>query len=129
MLTVDARKVTVDHLVLDASQASDGPWLSENDGVTAFAESTTFTNNTVTCPPDGVCALIAGGIGAVVSDNHFQALGPFTGIQLQTNGAAGEIRIEDRKSTRLNSSHTVISYAVFCLKKKKNKNKSKKRHK
>src|SRR5260221_10835127 len=27
----------------------------------------------------------------------------------------------DRKSTRLNSSHTVISYAVFCLKKKKNR--------
>src|SRR5260221_8806248 len=27
----------------------------------------------------------------------------------------------DRKSTRLNSSHTVISYAVFCLKKKKQK--------
>src|SRR5436190_13198691 len=30
-----------------------------------------------------------------------------------------EGRVEDRKSTRLNSSHTVISYAVFCLKKKK----------
>src|SRR5438034_8234476 len=29
--------------------------------------------------------------------------------------------VEDRKSTRLNSSHTVISYAVFCLKKKKRK--------
>src|SRR5437588_1998561 len=29
--------------------------------------------------------------------------------------------IADRKSTRLNSSHTVISYAVFCLKKKKKK--------
>src|SRR5437763_7164541 len=28
----------------------------------------------------------------------------------------------DRKSTRLNSSHRCISYAVFCLKKKKNKN-------
>src|SRR5438034_5014132 len=28
-------------------------------------------------------------------------------------------RLADRKSTRLNSSHTVISYAVFCLKKKK----------
>src|SRR5260221_8881535 len=27
--------------------------------------------------------------------------------------------LKDRKSTRLNSSHTVISYAVFCLKKKK----------
>src|SRR2546426_1550078 len=32
-----------------------------------------------------------------------------------------EVRI-DRKSTRLNSSHLVISYAVFCLKKKKNNN-------
>src|SRR5437588_4908167 len=30
---------------------------------------------------------------------------------------------QDRKSTRLNSSHTVISYAVFCLKKKKQKKK------
>src|SRR5438034_5168076 len=30
-------------------------------------------------------------------------------------------RMGDRKSTRLNSSHTVISYAVFCLKKKKKK--------
>src|SRR5260221_8797181 len=36
-------------------------------------------------------------------------------------GAAGftdDDRAVDRKSTRLNSSHTVISYAVFCLKKK-----------
>src|SRR5207248_4228097 len=38
---------------------------------------------------------------------------------------AGDIRVEgphpDRKSTRLNSSHRTISYAVFCLKKKKKK--------
>src|SRR3712207_7582505 len=32
-------------------------------------------------------------------------------------------RARDRKSTRLNSSHANISYAVFCLKKKKKKNK------
>src|SRR5690606_42151575 len=31
---------------------------------------------------------------------------------------AGELTDEDRKSTRLNSSHVKISYAVFCLKKK-----------
>src|SRR5438552_13654809 len=31
----------------------------------------------------------------------------------------GVARFEDRKSTRLNSSHQIISYAVFCLKKKK----------
>src|SRR3712207_9070333 len=32
-----------------------------------------------------------------------------------------QLRSSDRKSTRLNSSHANISYAVFCLKKKKNK--------
>src|SRR6266851_7009276 len=35
----------------------------------------------------------------------------------------------DRKSTRLNSSHITISYAVFCLKKKKNKKTNKKKTK
>src|SRR5690625_6954708 len=33
-----------------------------------------------------------------------------------------EPKLIDRKSTRLNSSHVAISYAVFCLKKKKKKN-------
>src|SRR2546422_8104992 len=35
-------------------------------------------------------------------------------------GSAARRRRQDRKSTRLNSSHGYISYAVFCLKKKKN---------
>src|SRR5438034_4630056 len=45
--------------------------------------------------------------------------------RLQVLGAGGllppvgQVDDLDRKSTRLNSSHTVISYAVFCLKKKK----------
>src|SRR5437588_8609329 len=38
-------------------------------------------------------------------------------------------RRRDRKSTRLNSSHTVISYAVFCLKKKKKKENDRKKNK
>src|SRR5436309_9662426 len=36
-------------------------------------------------------------------------------------------RVVDRKSTRLNSSHVKISYAVFCLKKKKKNNKKEKK--
>src|SRR5688572_31319661 len=36
--------------------------------------------------------------------------------------------VEDRKSTRLNSSHSQISYAVFCLKKKKKKKQTDSRH-
>src|SRR5260221_10007032 len=35
------------------------------------------------------------------------------------DGGQGFPTVSDRKSTRLNSSHTVISYAVFCLKKEK----------
>src|SRR6185436_20917629 len=38
-------------------------------------------------------------------------------------------RPRDRKSTRLNSSHQIISYAVFCLKKKKKKKNKKKKTK
>src|SRR5438034_7177817 len=38
----------------------------------------------------------------------------------RTHRVIPNIGTRDRKSTRLNSSHTVISYAVFCLKKKNN---------
>src|SRR3712207_7984133 len=44
-----------------------------------------------------------------------------SGIRFSSDGFFFDI--EDRKSTRLNSSHANISYAVFCLKKKKNYNK------
>src|SRR5690349_23047001 len=47
----------------------------------------------------------------------------------ETSGLPADARvthtIADRKSTRLNSSHVEISYAVFCLKKKKKKKKKK----
>src|SRR3989454_3756612 len=44
-----------------------------------------------------------------------------SGTVTKSSAAPGELTIalQDRKSTRLNSSHLVISYAVFCLKKKK----------
>src|SRR5256885_13311872 len=50
------------------------------------------------------------------TDPRGQALG--LGRVRAPHGDDGE-PAEDRKSTRLNSSHLVISYAVFCLKKKK----------
>src|SRR5690606_41401355 len=45
------------------------------------------------------------------------------GEWVQTEHIVQKSDKEDRKSTRLNSSHVKISYAVFCLKKKKKKNK------
>src|SRR2546429_4231104 len=43
-----------------------------------------------------------------------------TNPEVDFQSACRSARGEDRKSTRLNSSHGYISYAVFCLKKKKN---------
>src|SRR2546428_10391395 len=57
-----------------------------------------------------VAFLLCGCLGA-------QNTTPATGII----ASAGYVAPRDRKSTRLNSSHDQISYAVFCLKKKKQK--------
>src|SRR5947208_11789444 len=54
------------------------------------------------------------------------SFGDFREVQVHGLGVAGR-QDQDRKSTRLNSSHQIISYAVFCLKKKKKKKKNKKR--
>src|SRR5437868_9993647 len=61
--------------------------------------------------------------GLDAADHRGQALAGdvFHGDPAVRPGLAGA---EDRKSTRLNSSHVSISYAVFCLKKKKKKTKS-----
>src|SRR2546430_6160006 len=44
-----------------------------------------------------------------------------TSLHERYTGSARDRLLRDRKSTRLNSSHSQISYAVFCLKKKKKK--------
>src|SRR5260221_8806176 len=60
-------------------------------------------------------------VGTVLAQTGEVGGGSMTGIdegheRLRVDSGAQH---RDRKSTRLNSSHTVISYAVFCLKKKK----------
>src|SRR2546430_6731155 len=62
------------------------------------------------------------------SDSQPRKSAQQVGERLQVKAAidkklrTGQLRGQDRKSTRLNSSHSQISYAVFCLKKKKNAN-------
>src|SRR5258708_32091900 len=72
---------------------------------TLFPYTTLFRSP---CDPGGPCG--PGGPWTVVSGGKVAGLSviPLHGV-------------EDRKSTRLNSSHQIISYAVFCLKKKKKK--------
>src|SRR5438477_8694009 len=52
---------------------------------------------------------------------HFKFLPAAPGVNKRRHLAAigRDVCLQDRKSTRLNSSHMSISYAVFCLKKKK----------
>src|SRR2546422_4112619 len=75
-------------------------------------ERTTEVRSSTRTPEWG--PLIGGGSGVQPGE---QGAG-FCGI-MRAADPPGE---RDRKSTRLNSSHGYISYAVFCLKKKKNKN-------
>src|SRR5258708_17626169 len=49
--------------------------------------------------------------GQLADDDHLRSNGP-------GRGGASTLRRTDRKSTRLNSSHQIISYSVFCFKKK-----------
>src|SRR2546430_11714355 len=63
---------------------------------------------------------------AVVACLAFGVIGGVAAVALMRalddvfSGFGGRALLGDRKSTRLNSSHSQISYAVFCLKKKKN---------
>src|SRR5260221_6550810 len=57
--------------------------------------------------------------GSLGSDHFVSATFVVLGLDQAGRGRKWSLPRLDRKSTRLNSSHTVISYAVFCLKKKK----------
>src|SRR3712207_4936951 len=63
----------------------------------------------------GMTVLVQGAGGGVATAAI--VLGSAAGVRVWTTSRSEE---KDRKSTRLNSSHANISYAVFCLKKKKN---------
>src|SRR5688572_32409162 len=70
--------------------------------------STLFPYTTLFRSPTAV--LDTGKVAIVVISNH-----------VEPHDLAAFAAVGDRKSTRLNSSHSQISYAVFCLKKKKDR--------
>src|SRR5690625_5353697 len=59
---------------------------------------------------------LCGGLGQLFCCGSLEPGEPVHGDHLDPGA---EVLAQDRKSTRLNSSHVAISYAVFCLKKKK----------
>src|SRR5258708_14924109 len=87
--------------------------------------STLFPYTTLFRSKGGMCCSVSGKGGLLIRVGeaaHGQALGEPHVSPMKMGGRT------DRKSTRLNSSHQIISYAVFCLKKKKHKKHSHRAH-
>src|SRR5438270_1557954 len=89
---------------------------------TLFPYTTLFRSpsNVLSIEPSGLILRIAevGPGGPTTADTRSFPSGCC--VRLESNPPSGSVS-RDRKSTRLNSSHSQISYAVFCLKKKKKK--------
>src|SRR2546430_8848489 len=79
--------------------------------------STLFPYTTLFRSADLLELRVDGDVGAPLGGQGLDEGPPVARIADDLVVVAG---VEDRKSTRLNSSHSQISYAVFCLKKKKN---------
>src|SRR5688572_32067560 len=84
---------------------------------TLFPYTTLFRSGVTGLDLGGGLAVLAFGLGVAAAGRHRGADLRVLGQRL-TVVAIVQARHEDRKSTRLNSSHSQISYAVFCLKKK-----------
>src|SRR5688500_19583607 len=69
--------------------------------------------------PIWTTAAVTSGPGRKDADPSMAQLGAYGSRPSRRARAHSACSLRDRKSTRLNSSHLVISYAVFCLKKKK----------
>src|SRR3712207_7141375 len=84
---------------------------------TLFPYTTLFRSETARMPDPGrQKPALSTGTGLLAGPR----VPPVRRIQArERHGGLVALRIQDRKSTRLNSSHANISYAVFCLKKKK----------
>src|SRR5215211_7760732 len=125
-------RMLAEHTVPHDLSSPRAGWAEEDpaDWVHGALESLRTVASSPACDPITVAAIgVSGMVPAMVlldADGH--PLRP----SIQQNDARAVEDVDaltaaidqqslDRKSTRLNSSHTVISYAVFCLKKKKNR--------
>src|SRR2546429_1187329 len=80
---------------------------------TLFPYTTLFRSDSGTVAPSG---------GTFITGAQWKSWNGALVVAFLKDSRARVMFLEDRKSTRLNSSHGYISYAVFCLKKKKKNN-------
>src|SRR3712207_7168638 len=86
---------------------------------TLFPYTTLFRSKVTLCPLLIATVVATAGFPVSAGDITYQPRNPsFGGNPFYSQHLLGTAQAQDRKSTRLNSSHANISYAVFCLKKK-----------
>src|SRR5207249_9545002 len=89
---------------------------------TLFPYTTLFRSVVLPDVDPGASRAVDPHAGAAGLDHADDVEAPDRELPLDAEAQLDIIGMTDRKSTRLNSSHVSISYAVFCLKKKKKKN-------
>src|SRR5689334_24088125 len=89
---------------------------------TLFPYTTLFRSQTLSCGPTTLASGASFSVHVTAPTTKTScAVYNNTATVTSTNDGGASPSASDRKSTRLNSSHSSISYAVFCLKKKKKK--------
>src|SRR5690625_6359805 len=108
----------------DASKASDILSTSLSSSVSSVASGSSFVASAVSSVSTVSSASVE--VSSVETSSGVSSTSPFTSKSLFSSSDIFTVPPNtnqyihlDRKSTRLNSSHVAISYAVFCLKKKK----------
>src|SRR3712207_7045763 len=76
-------------------------------------------NPNLAAPGRGVEAIRSPFASGLIGEGRMADVKPRVFIASSVEGVSTAYELQDRKSTRLNSSHANISYAVFCLKKNK----------
>src|SRR5688572_27871070 len=125
-----ARPSEIDRLIRRyygvAADTVDGMVEAAREDLTVLTEGATREAEATALAEDAglikfVNQLFTEGVRDRASDIHIEPLEEGLRIRYRIDGVLHQV--PDRKSTRLNSSHSQISYAVFCLKKKKKKKK------
>src|SRR2546422_7505209 len=113
--------------LVSGAPAAQAPSTAANAAVHAKQVKRLLITNAMVIPGPAVPA--SGPIDILLEDGLIARMGsrtagrwPAADMVIDATGKYVMPGIEDRKSTRLNSSHGYISYAVFCLKKKKSRN-------
>src|SRR5690606_39482843 len=118
----DAKLATLARAARARIGAKEGAAVRDTDGRTYAAATVELPSLSVTAMQAAVISAVssgAEGIEAAVIVGEFPGVETASSSAVRDLSADAPIYVVDRKSTRLNSSHVKISYAVFCMKKKK----------